>query len=107
LPLGTRARSYLHANCAHCHQPGGTGRGAMDMRFHSEEPNLCNQAPLEGDLDIPGALIVSPGNVERSLLHVRMARRDDKGMPPLASALVDEQGAELVKAWIESLESCH
>jgi uncharacterized repeat protein (TIGR03806 family) len=106
LDLATRARAYLHANCAHCHRPRGTGRGAMDMRFHGEEPGMCNQAPLEGDLGIPGALIVAPGNVERSLLHVRMARRDDKAMPPLASSLVDESGAALVKAWIESLESC-
>jgi uncharacterized repeat protein (TIGR03806 family) len=104
--LEARARSYLHANCGHCHRPGGTGRGVMDLRYHSDTPRLCNQAPIEGDLDIPGALIVAPGAVERSLLHVRMARRDDRGMPPLASSQVDEAGARLLSDWIESLQSC-
>jgi mono/diheme cytochrome c family protein len=104
--LGLRARSYLHANCSHCHRPGGPGRGAMDMRFWAENPKLCMQAPLEGNLGITGAFIVSPGKVERSLLHLRMSRRGDKGMPPLASSAVDEAGAELLGRWIKSLTDC-
>ena len=104
--LEARARSYLHANCSQCHRPGGPGRGAMDMRFSAADPHLCDQAPLEGDLGIAGAFIVSPGDPARSLLHVRMSRRDEKGMPPLASARVDEAGLTLVGKWIDSLTVC-
>jgi uncharacterized repeat protein (TIGR03806 family) len=104
--LEARARSYLHANCSQCHRTGGPGRGAMDMRFSAADPQLCDQAPLEGDLGIKGAFILSPGELEKSLLHVRMARRDDKGMPPLASARVDEAGLSIVDQWIQSLTTC-
>jgi len=31
--LEERARAYLEANCAQCHQPGGTGIVDMDLRF--------------------------------------------------------------------------
>jgi uncharacterized repeat protein (TIGR03806 family) len=106
LPDTTRARAYLQANCAHCHRPGGSGRGVMDMRFSADDPKLCNQAPDTGDLGIAGAKILVPGNADHSLLYQRMSRRDDKGMPPLASAVVDEQGAALLKQWITQLKGC-
>jgi glucose/arabinose dehydrogenase len=36
-PLAERARAYLHANCAHCHQPGGAANTTLD---------LCAATPL-------------------------------------------------------------
>lgn len=32
-PVVERARAYLHANCANCHQPNGPGRGGLDFRY--------------------------------------------------------------------------
>jgi len=35
-----------------------------------------------------------------------MHATDDKRMPPLGRALVDDKGVELVDAWIRSMPSC-
>ena len=61
--LNSRSRSYLAANCAHCHQPGGPAPGGMDMRY---EPllggmSLIGVTPTQGDLGITGAQRIKPG----------------------------------------------
>ena len=105
--LADVARSYLHANCAHCHMPGSTGMGDLDLRHHPplSATGLCNpaQVALPG-LDAPGVLVA--GDPEASALWQRMQRRDVHGMPPLASAIVDGAGVELLAEWIESLAYC-
>jgi hypothetical protein len=35
-----------------------------------------------------------------------MSRRDERGMPPLASLAVDQKGADLVGHWIGALKAC-
>ncbi len=104
--LDEQARSYLHANCSNCHRPGGPGRGDLDFRYTAPELGACAQPPLGTDLGIEGAQLIRPGDPERSLVWLRLARRDDNQMPPLASDVVDEEGSELLRQWIESLETC-
>jgi hypothetical protein len=62
--------------------------------------------PEVGTLGIPGALVVTPGSPEASVLSSRIHRRDAWGMPPIASNLIDVAGAGLVDDWITSLASC-
>jgi uncharacterized repeat protein (TIGR03806 family) len=104
--LDTRARAYLHANCAYCHRPGGPGRGALDLRFGATRARLCNEAPQEGDLGVPGAKLLTPGASAKSIVYLRMIRRDSRGMPPLASTLVDTKGSQLIKRWIDGMTAC-
>ncbi|MFT4625662.1 MAG: putative repeat protein (TIGR03806 family) [Myxococcota bacterium] len=101
------ARAYLHSNCSTCHRPDGGGRAALDLRVDVPlaETGLC-EPPLLGDFDIDGARLVLPGDPARSILSVRMQRRDAYQMPPLGSNLVDIHGASLVDAWISGLGSC-
>ena len=48
---------------------------------------------------------VVPGNPMASAIYYRMIHRDDAAqMPPLATSLVDEEGASAILAWIESLQ---
>jgi mono/diheme cytochrome c family protein len=105
--LDDRARSYLHTNCAQCHQPGGPTPVSLDLRAATALVNTgtCNLEPTAGDLGIANALIVAPGEPARSVLLERMRRRDVNAMPPLASNLVDSAGAALLGDWIASLSA--
>jgi hypothetical protein len=103
-----RARAWLHANCSFCHQPDGLGGGALDLRFSTPGPDMmiCDEPPTAGDLGIADARILAPGDPDRSVLLSRISRRDAYQMPPLASSLVDEDGAALIREWIESMSGC-
>jgi uncharacterized repeat protein (TIGR03806 family) len=107
-PLANRARSYLHANCAQCHRPGGPAPTTIDLRAETtfSATGLCNATPQNGDLGVAGAKILSPGHPEDSVLWLRPALRGQNQMPPLATNVVDPLGSNLIEAWIGSLTSC-
>jgi uncharacterized repeat protein (TIGR03806 family) len=106
-PLEERARSYLHANCSHCHRPGGTARGNADFRFDTPfaEMNICD-VESDNDLGVAGARLLLPGDPSRSIISLRMHATDTNRMPPIGRNVVNEAGADLIDAWIESLASC-
>jgi hypothetical protein len=106
--LSARAKAYLHVNCSYCHRPGGTARGEMDLRFDTALPamNVCDAAPLLGDLGIADPRLVAPGSPGRSLLLQRMKRQDVFRMPPLGSSLFDDAGILLLENWILGLAGC-
>ena len=106
--LGERARSYLHTNCAQCHRPGGPTPTDMDLRYSTALPDThaCNVVAGLGDLGIANARLIVPGAATRSVLIERMSRRDANGMPPVASAKVDAEGAALLTSWVNSLTNC-
>jgi uncharacterized repeat protein (TIGR03806 family) len=108
-PLQARARAYLHANCAHCHMPGGLANATIDLRAETplKETKSCDVVPQQGNLGVAGARILAPGSPERSTLWLRMVTRDPAArMPNLATSVPDDQGIAVVKAWIEGLKGC-
>ena len=107
--LGDRARAYLHTNCASCHRPNGPTPSTMDLRYTTSlsSTNACDAIPLGGDLGLSGARIIAPGSAASSVLVNRMARRDSAAMPPIGSALVDDDGVALLTSWIDSLANCN
>ncbi len=103
--LELRVRSYLDANCAGCHVEAGGGNAKLSLA-HSTAlagTNLISHRPQHHAFEIANAMIVAPGNPERSVLLQRLSRRGSGQMPPLASLRVDERAVTLVRAWIESL----
>src|SRR5262249_9263216 len=103
--LEHRVRSYLDSNCAQCHRPGGA-RAEFDARFDTplERQKLINGSLIAADLGVPGARVVVPGAPEKSMLYLRMNRRQDVfNMPPLATNLVDPDAARVMVEWIRSL----
>lgn len=101
--LEDRARSYLDANCAHCHRPQGTV-GYFDARYDTP---LARQGLIDGrvliDQRIDGARVIAPNDRWRSILYLRANTTEAFKMPPLARNTIDEHGMKLLRQWIESL----
>ena len=104
--LEDRARSYLDANCSHCHHPGGTV-AYFDARFTTPlaQQGLIN-GPVLLDQGIDRPRIISPHDVWRSIAYIRIDTNGDIRMPPLARETIDTQGVNLLAAWIKSLPGC-
>jgi mono/diheme cytochrome c family protein len=103
--LEHRVRSYLDANCAQCHRPGGA-RGDFDARFDTPlaRQKLVNAPLLSSDLGVAGVKLVTPGDPERSMVYLRMKRRQDVfNMPPLATHEADSAALAVVRDWIKGL----
>ncbi len=107
-PLADRARSYLHANCSMCHQPGSVGGGNIDLRYTTPfvDTNTCGQSPNNGNVGIANAKILAPGHAERSVLVQRPGHLGENRMPPLATSVLDERGVSVLESWANSVTSC-
>ncbi len=105
LDINTRARAYLHINCAHCHRRGGGGSSAMELpyEFALDRTNMIHARPTQGTFDIPSAEVVAPGDPFRSVLYYRMAKTGRGRMPYFGSSEVDERGVKLIHDWIKQL----
>ena len=98
-----RARSYLDANCSHCHRPGGTV-AYFDARYNTPldkqeligGPILINQG-----IDRPHA--IAPHDIWRSIVYMRVDTNGDIRMPPLARQTIDTRGVQILHDWIDSL----
>lgn len=101
--LEARARSYLDANCASCHRPGGV-QAQWDARWDTPlmSQGMIDADPLN-DLGITGVKLIDPGASENSLIHYRTDALGGHQMPPLGKNLIDKAGAQLLKDWINSL----
>lgn len=106
--VGTRARAYLHSNCANCHQPNGPGRGGMDFRFTTNwlTGGYCNQTPGFGNLGVANARLLKPDVAAESIIPLRMASANANRMPPLGVHVTDTQGLAVINSWINSLSGC-
>jgi glucose/arabinose dehydrogenase len=104
--LDARVRSYLHANCAQCHVEAGGGNALMELEFHQPRSKMrvVGVKPQHQTFDVPGAKLVEPGHPEKSVLYLRMSRRGQGQMPPLATADVDSEAARLIHDWIKQMK---
>jgi uncharacterized repeat protein (TIGR03806 family) len=106
-PIESRARSYLHANCSHCHRPMGGGQGMMDLRSANSLADTKTCAEMNTQGPVGGAMqLVVPGNPDQSILSLRLHATDNKRMPPVGVTLTDDAGATVVDEWIRSLAAC-
>ncbi|MBW8865631.1 MAG: chitobiase/beta-hexosaminidase C-terminal domain-containing protein, partial [Verrucomicrobia bacterium] len=103
--LEERARSYLDANCANCHRPGGTGP-TVDARYDTPlaSQNITNAVLSKGDLGYDNARVVVAKDLYRSVLWDRMNTTNTTvKMQPLARNLIDTNAVKVIGDWILSL----
>ena len=100
--LEDRARSWLHANCAHCHRRNGGGSVQLMVNadLPTEDAMLLNEKPVRGDLGLIDARVVAPGHPEQSVLLARIARSGSGHMPMIGAREVDPHGFRLLWDWI-------
>lgn len=102
--LELRVRSYLDANCAQCHRPGGGVRANFDARFDTplDSSGIIGGAVLD-NLGITGGKVVVPGETNKSILFVRDNSVAAIKMPPLAKNTIDMDAMAVIGKWIGSL----
>ena len=112
--LELRARSYLDINCAHCHNDNGhCYYRPMRFAFRETENNLANMGVCVNTQDMqdfPPALskIITPGNVNRSMLYYRLNTEDEAYRMPLhGRTIIHTEGVALIEQWINSLQPCN
>ena len=101
--LEERVRSYLDANCAQCHQPGGQGI-TFDARYDTPltSQNLTNY-PAAYNLGYDNACVVKSQDVWRSVLWRRVNTTDSNIQMPDFRTLIDSNAVQVITAWINSL----
>ncbi len=101
--LEDRARSYLDANCSHCHRPGGTVAN-FDARYETplDRQNLVD-GPVLIDQGIDRPRIIAPHDIWRSIAFMRVNTVGDIRMPPIDRETIDQAGVELLQQWIDSM----
>lgn len=111
--LEERARAYLEANCAHCHERRGPAASSgLYLAVQEKDPHTLGRckAPVAAGRgagkDLPFDIV--PGKPERSILVYRMDSQDPGVMmPELGRSLIHREGVALLREWIQQLQgSC-
>jgi uncharacterized repeat protein (TIGR03806 family) len=107
-PLPARARAYLDANCAHCHQPRAiASNSGLFLNLEETRPAQLGvgKGPVAagrgaGDLKVS----LSPGHPDDSILVYRMASTEPGVMmPELGRSLTHAEGLKLIRDWIAGM----
>lgn len=106
-PLDIRLRSYVDANCAHCHQLNARcDYRALRLNF-SQTNNLANLGVcVEADEPVDPSIhkIIKSENYGESVMNFRLSSVDESDrMPLLGRTVVHDEGVELLHQWINSL----
>ena len=103
-----RARAYLEANCAHCHNPeGSASNSGLFLRWTDpvgvnygigKRPTAAGRG--SGGMDFA----IQPGDPDHSFLIYRLESLDPGiAMPELGRSTVHKEGAALLREWIAAM----
>lgn len=104
-PLESRARSWLHANCATCHREhaGGSAPLMLNVEMVTSEMRVLGEKPTRGDFGLPDARIIAPGLPGSSVLLHRIAKQGVGHMPMIGPHEIDVRGFHLLADWVRSM----
>jgi putative heme-binding domain-containing protein len=69
--------------------------------------NVIGARPQHDTFGINNAMLIAPGDPDRSILYQRLSRRGRGQMPPVASSTVDEHAVALFRDWIRGMKPEH
>jgi uncharacterized repeat protein (TIGR03806 family) len=103
-----RARAYLDANCAYCHNDKGEARTTgLFLTFETTEAyklGTCKTPVAAGKATSDYQYDVVPGHPEKSILVYRMNEATPAiAMPEIGRSLVHDEAVKLVSDWITGL----
>lgn len=106
--IDARARAYLDANCAHCHNSAGPAdSSALDLSFGvvaGRATGICKPPVAVGRGSGDRPYDIWPGRPDESILLYRMQHTDPAiAMPELGRSTVHEEAIALVAEWIEEM----
>ncbi len=108
-----RARSYMDINCAHCHSDGKhcdyrpLRLSLTETKNNNTNMGVCVETADMQDFEPALATLVTPGNINRSMLYHRLNTTDEAYRMPLhGRSVIHEEGIALIEQWINSLENC-
>ena len=103
-PLEARARSYLDANCAHCHAPDGSA-ASTDLYWDLEHTTASTLPLCRSTSKIDGTdQVIVPGNPAQSSFLARMRSGDPfLRMPRGPTHVPDGQGIAVLSAWVAQM----
>lgn len=105
--LDLRVRSYLDANCSHCHKEGGhCDYRPINLSYSrtANEDNLGICIAPQQTITPQLTHIISRGNINKSVMHFRMNSVDPQYMMPLIGrTIVHQEAVDLLEQYINSL----
>ncbi len=108
-PVDQRARSYLDANCAHCHNPEASlaTSSGLYLGIETVDPaalGICKSPVAAGGGTGGFDYDILPGDPAQSIMVYRMASVDPEiKMPEMPSQLSDADGVAVISAWIAAM----
>jgi uncharacterized repeat protein (TIGR03806 family) len=104
-----RARAYLEANCAHCHNADGFAASTGLFLYASEtDPTtygICKPPVAAGPATGGDSYDIVPEEPDASVMAYRLASTTPGIMMPLIGrSVVDVQGLALIEGWISGID---
>jgi len=106
--LEQRAKAYLDANCAHCHNPAGAAdTSALNLDIDApvdRRYGVCKTPVAVGRGSGDRPYDITPGKPDESILLYRMQHTDPAiAMPELGRSAVHVEGVNVISQWIADL----
>jgi uncharacterized repeat protein (TIGR03806 family) len=109
LPIQTRAMAYLDINCAHCHQADGpASTSGLFLTYDQKDPLKLgiNKTPVAAGIGAGKFKFdIAPGKADQSIMVHRMnSTQVGVAMPEIGRTTIHQEGVELIRNWINSME---
>jgi uncharacterized repeat protein (TIGR03806 family) len=106
--LPARARAYIHANCAYCHNGAGEARTSglvlLDTETNPYALGVCKGPVAAGKASTNQRYDIVPGHPEQSIFVYRMqATAPSLAMPELGRSLEHAEAVQVVSDWIAQM----